>query len=130
MKTRNLLPLLGGLLLLARTCSFAESDSTDPIRVPIQATTVSPSTSSWTAVPTTDTSGRTLVHLSNPSGNSASFAVVISSLSATPAEATTVRPFELEPGEGMWLLMPPSVYAYAMSLHTSTESIHVQEFKQ
>ena len=126
----KLLPLAGGLLLSIAPKVFAITSAYDPIRTPVTATTVSVSTSAWTVIPATPTSGRTLIHLSNPASNSAAMAVIISTSSASPGEATTVRPHEYQPGEGDWFHFYGGLYFYALSLHTAAENVHVQEYKQ
>ena len=126
----KLLPFVGGLILCA-SVAHAVSSAYDPIRTPLPATTVSVSTSAWTAIPATDTAGRTLVHFSNPASNSGAMSVIASTSPTIPGEAITIRPHEYQPGEGDWFhIYGVDIYWYAVSLHTSAESLHVQEYKQ
>lgn len=93
------------------------------------ATTVSISTSAWTKVPTTSSlTGRTEVCLDEPASNTANMAGTISSESSTPAEAITVRPIEVVKGEeDRCFPVGDGLYVYLLSLHSSAESVHVQE---
>lgn len=92
-------------------------------------TTVSISTSAWTKVPTTSSlTGRTTICLDLPAAASANMAGIISSVSSTPAEATTVRPIEVIRGEpDRCIDIGDGLYLYLISLHSAAESVHVQE---
>ena len=127
----KLLPLAGALLLCAASAS-AITSSNDPIRTPLLGTTVSVSTSAWTKVPTTSTSGTTLILFSNPASNSSSIAVCPSASSVIPGEATTVLNMELQPGEYDWFHFYGSLNFWAISLNgaSGAENLHIKEFKQ
>jgi len=94
-------------------------------------TTVSVSTFAWTnAVTSSSLSNRACVKVSNPSSNNASFVYIPSTSSVIPGEATTVRPGEIETGEGPCIAAGDSIYIWLLSLHTSAENAHVQEWGQ
>lgn len=93
-------------------------------------TTVSISTSAWTKVPTSQTSGRTGIKVCNPSNNSGTMYGVMSSNSSSPTEATSVRPIEIQAGENPIIPISDRLYLYLISGHSAAESAHVQEIRQ
>lgn len=99
------------------------------ISVAGDATTVSISTSAWTAVPATvGLTRRAGVKVSNPSSNNANVVCILDT--AAPSEATTIRPIEIQPGENPFIPARYDILLYCLSLHTSAESIHAQEVGQ
>lgn len=126
-------PLWGvlGLFLLVGTSHAILQVEEAPISAVGEAATVSVSTTSWTQMSSVSGSKlerRSGVDISNPSASNASIACVKSS--GTPSEATTIRPHELEAGEDKPFYVGNAVDVYCLSLHTSAESMHVQEFRQ
>lgn len=116
-------------LFIAAFVSAAPTVKEAPIEVVGTATTVSISTSAWTAVPTASTLARRVgIKVSNPSSNSANIVCILGD--GTPSEATTVRPIEIQTGENPFIPVRVDAYLYCLSLHTSAESIHVQEAGQ
>lgn len=102
-----------------------------PITAVGTATTVSISTSAWTLVPAaTSLTSRNGILVSVPATLNANVVGVLAACGgSTPA--TSVRPIEIAKGNGFTLFpIDPGVCLYVLSLHTSAESIHVQEIKQ
>lgn len=125
------LPLVGGLLLLALTCTPAQAaDGTDAIRVPVKATSVWITTNTWAKWPTSPDANATLIHFANPATNTGTMIVLISSQPTTPVESTGSWAHEFQPGEGDYFADGPGVYFYGFSLHTASEPAKVQEYKQ
>ena len=127
--------VVASLGLVAALSTFVRASSPLVAEAPVNsvaaATTVSISTSTWTLVPTSNTAGRFGVLVNNPSGNNARMVGVLSTNSSTPTEATTVRPLEFAPATDFTFLpVSDKIYVYLLSLHTSAESVHVQEVKQ
>jgi len=92
-------------------------------------TTVSISTSAWTLVPAASTlAARSGVKISNPSTNTANIVCILDT--ATPTEATTVRPIEIQAGENPLVPARSDILIYCLSLHTSAENVHTQEVGQ
>ena len=93
-------------------------------------TTVSISTSSFTKVPTSQTSGRMGIFIDNPATNSGRMVGIFGDCSSTSI-ATTVRPLELSAGNNTsYIPIREDVCLWLLSLHTSAESVHYQEIKQ
>lgn len=101
-----------------------------PIRNIATATTVSISTSAFTRVVSSVQAGRIGVFVSNPDSNTATASCVFSKETSSPTEATTVRPLEIGVGEDKFYPIADNIFLYCISLHTSAESIHVQEVLQ
>jgi len=95
------------------------------------STTIEISTSAWTLVPAASSlSGRNGLTVSVPSTNNANIVAHPGNCIST-AVATTVRPYEVAKGNGFTLFpFDNSVCLWALSLHTSTESVHVVEIAQ
>lgn len=92
-------------------------------------TTVSISSSAWTAVPTTSSlSGRRAILVSIPASASASDFAHIGGCTSTDV-ATTVRPMELTKGGFYTLPLGDRDCLWVMTLHTSAQNLHVQEVK-
>jgi len=91
---------------------------------------VSASTSSWTAVPSTSTvdTSRGGLFLFNPTGNNATFNVVMSTNTSVSSSTNTVT-VELTTGAGVYLDISGYTYAFVVSKHTSAETIYYQEIK-
>jgi hypothetical protein len=89
------------------------------------------STSTWTKLPTSQTVGRVAVYVDNPSANNAAVVAHIGDCSSTSI-ATTVRPIEILNGdnEGLYITLREDVCLWALSLHTSSETVHYQEIKK
>lgn len=93
-------------------------------------TTVSVSTSAWTLVPASQTqTGQTGIVVSNPSTNNAAMVGHLAGCSSTSV-ATTVRPLEFSKGDFTLVAVSDNVCLWLLSLHTSAESVHVQEIRQ
>lgn len=94
-------------------------------------TTVVVSTSAWTKVPATSSlTGRHGILVDVPTGNTAGMAGVLDSCSGTNV-AISVRPLEFTKADSFKdLPLPDSVCLYMLSLHSSTESVHVQEYQK
>lgn len=92
-------------------------------------TTVSVSKDDWTVVPTTvGLTRRSGIKISNPSSNNANIVCILDT--ATPTEATTVRPIEIQPGENPFIEARYDILLYCLSLHSAAENVHVQEVGQ
>lgn len=91
------------------------------------------STSSWTLVTSTISfplPNRTGISISNPISNSAAVAVIPVNKNSTNSYPITVRPFELEEGEEDYFPFGVGVDVYVLSLHTSSQTVHIVEGKQ
>lgn len=122
-----------GFFLLCANSVHALSVNDKPVYDVTVATTVSVSTSAWTRVPPTwadNTESRLGVEVSNPKTNNATIVGVISisTYVAGVSEATTIRPIELEAGENELFKIGSKLYLYLLSLHTSAENVHIQEY--
>lgn len=92
-------------------------------------TTVSISTSTWTQIPTSQTSGRLGVFVDNPNGNS----VMVGHIGdcSSTSIATTVRPIEIAASSNSsYIPLREDVCLWLLSLASSAESVHYQEVKQ
>lgn len=94
-------------------------------------TTVSVSTSTWTKIPTTSSlTGRTSIVVSNDSANGSKMAFITSTNSSTPSEATTVRPYYLDPGQFIVLGVGDARYFYGIYLGAAAANVHCKEYSQ
>lgn len=101
-----------------------------PIRDYGTPTTVSISTSAWTMVPTTSTTGRIGIYVDVPATANASMVAHIGNCTST-AVATTVRPIEIVKGEqSSYFPLRDDVCLWVLSLHSAAESLHYQEVKK
>jgi hypothetical protein len=93
--------------------------------------TVSVSTSAWTLLPAVSSlAGRTGVMLTNDSSNTSNCAIILSTSSVIPAEATTVRPGSLNPGATSILGVGDNIFIWGLYLGTSAANVHVEELRQ
>lgn len=98
-----------------------------PVTVAISSTTI-------TKLPTSQTSGRTGVYISNPTTNAAPVSGFLGDCSST-ALASTIRPISISTNpasNNMFLPIREDVCLWLISLNTAaaTASIHYQEIKQ
>jgi hypothetical protein len=93
------------------------------------AGSVSVSTSAWTAVPTTPTSGRTGMFVTVQSSATANMHGHIGT-SSTPTLSTSRHPIVLKPGITQYHALAQNEYLYLISKHTSSERVEYQEVKQ
>jgi hypothetical protein len=123
--------LLFGVLFLAGVSYAAPRVEEMPITKVGTATTVSISTSAWTAVPTaTSLTSRNGLLVSVPATSNANVVGVLINCGET-APATTVRPIEIVKGNGFTLFpLDQGVCLELLSLHTAAENVHVIEIKQ
>lgn len=122
------------IALASPSVLFASAPPTleQPVTSIGRATTVSVSNSAWTLCPAASSlDGRTGVLVNNPCTNSATMVAVLSTSTAIPAEATTVRPLEFAPCTD-FTVVPASnkIYLWIMTLATGAENVHIQEVKQ
>ena len=120
--------LLIGSVGYAREYSYQASQ---PPKSPViqsvgTGTSVSISTSAWTAVPTTSTlANRAYVKVSNPASNAN--AVMCIAKKASPAEAITVNPVEIVPGANPAIPAPADFTVYCIA-KTAAQTVSVVEF--
>ncbi|MCK5358322.1 MAG: hypothetical protein KAJ48_07995 [Elusimicrobiales bacterium] len=121
--------ILGMIILILAINGIVEADSAMFQGVVADPLAVSISTSAWTALPSTTTVNisRTGIYLLNPTSNTAAFNVYISSMSATPTVSTNTAIIELTKGEEQFLDISGFLYVFAVSKHTSAESITYQQ---
>ena len=113
----------------AWSCHAAPPVAEAQIKNVSDGTTVSISTSAWTAVPTTVAlNSRSGIKISNPSSNSNNIACILDT--AAPTEAITIRPIEIQPGENPFIQARYDIFLYCVSLHTAAMSVHAQEVGQ
>lgn len=99
-----------------------------PIRSEATATTLSVSAVAWTKAPAgTNTGCRTGIKISNPASN-ANVVYGILSVGA-PAEATTIRPIEIQIGENPFIPVTSAVDLYLIA-PDGAQNVHLQEVCQ
>ena len=93
---------------------------------------VSISTSTWTQVPSSNTSGRVGFELNNPASNSSSVHGFRTSSSDVPSDSTsTTKVVEFSPSSApSYLPYSDETYLWLVSQNSSAEDVCVQEYKQ
>ena len=124
------------LLLMSVCVSAAPPVMETPIKMAGVPTTISVSSSTLTKVPTTQTSGRTGIYISNPAGNAFNFTGFIGDCTAATS-TSTIRPIEITASTGTLnnryfpLREDVCLWLTAGSGSVSgTANIHVQEVGQ
>ena len=130
MKTIKTLVMFMGSIFIASAVYASPLVVERPITACVDPTTLSVSTSAWTQAPaTSNCAGRTVVTVTNPAANSAVIAAY-SENSTTASVAITVNPIEIAVGATLTIHLQDSDFLFLVSLHTSAENAHIQEFKQ
>lgn len=115
---------------LAKLASAAPLVAEAPVKDYGTPVTVALSTSAFTKIPTSQTSGRMGVFIDAPSTNTAAVAGFFGNCTST-ALATTIRPIAISPStNSTYISLREDVCLWLISLHTATESIHYQEVMQ
>ena len=67
--------------------------------------------------------------VTNPAANTGVIAAYTEG-STTASVATTIQPIQIAVGATLTIHLQDDDYLFLFSLHTTTENVHVQEFKQ
>jgi hypothetical protein len=128
-KIKSFLPLFLCLAIFGTAYAIDSTKSRiQNVEVP---SCVSVSTSTWTAVPalaSIPAIGKGGQIISSHASNSASFGIVLSSVS-TVSVSTMTAIMEVAPGEAYVIDNSLNVKVFAVSYHTSAESMCQQQFK-
>lgn len=116
-------------------CHAAPPVAEAPINGYGTPTTVSISTdtsfvAAWTKIPTSQTSGRMGIFVSVPAANTGALVGHLGNCTSTVI-ATSVRPIQIIKGtNNEYISMREDVCLWAITTHSSAESVHYQEVKQ
>ena len=131
MKNIKILILLFGLILISKGKSIASAPPTREMAITAvgTGTTVSVSTSAWTAVPATSSlTGRQRLIVSNTVTNASYMACTISS--SAPSEAITVHNIYIAPGATLDIGVASNLSLYCVYTGAAGANIHVKEVNQ
>jgi hypothetical protein len=130
MKMRNRIVLFLIAVLFSGAVHASPPTQEMPVYPCADAFTVTLTTYSWTRVPTTNCSGRSLIVLNNPASNTANIVGHVTTATTTSI-STTTKTIELIKGAGdSGRGISEEGYLWLMSLAASAESVSGQEFRQ
>lgn len=123
--------IIFAVAMLAVGSVYALDKTQSRIQNVAPASCISVSTSTWTAVPATASVlavGKGGQMILSPSSNTAKFGIILSSVTSVTSSTATAA-MEVGVGESYFIDNSANVYVFAVSRHTSAETMCQQQFK-